>query len=155
MNWNPGGVGAGQNLSICDPDLSALTWGFPAAGEIGPCSPEAAAGLSSSPLQFPVQSGSIWLKKKKIEQTLKCICRPDTLSERHFFFFLFFPMPGVLLCHPALQPLYILSLLHFLCLRGRNIPSEVSSLCNSLKLGIKSLLIVWFSLLNIAPQRLF
>lgn len=60
MNWNPVGVGAGVDLSICDLDLSAIMWGFPAAGKISCCSLEAAAGLSSSSQQFPVQSGRIW-----------------------------------------------------------------------------------------------
>lgn len=96
-------MGAGENLSVCDLDLSAITWGFPAAGKISCWSLEAAAGLASSSRQFPAQSGSIRLKKK-ISQTLKCIHSPDIIFiQRHFF-----SCMRVMLCR-ALQPFYISS----------------------------------------------
>lgn len=88
MNWNPVGVGARQDLSICDPDLSPLTWGFPAAGEISRCSPEAAAGLSwLSPLQSPAQSGSIWLKRNWTNLKVYIQARYFICPKGTFFFF--------------------------------------------------------------------
>lgn len=126
------GVGSGQNLSICDLDLSARRF------------------LSCRRHQSLLSRGSSWacivpsiiscwiwehLIKKKIEQNLKCIYRPDTLFIQKALFSPCMRVYAVSSCTafpPSSFPVTLwMETLH----------QKSASLCNSLKLGIKNLLI--------------